>query len=422
MQSEKERAGTPGIAAVLVDLFLPDSQGIETFDRLILAAPGIPILVLSASQDENIARLAVQRGAQDYLLKARLDGYLLPKAVRSMVERAVIAEALFEEKERAQVTLNSIGDAVMSTDVWGRVTFLNVVAESMTGWLQAEAVGRPIEEVFRIIDLGTGETARNPMTLAIRENKTVGLTPNCALIRRDGVKAAIEDSAAPIHDRRGQVTGAVMVFRDVTEARAMSLRMAHLAQHDSLTDLPNRLLFNDRLTQAIAMAHRHRLKLAVLFLDLDRFKSINDSLGHDVGDRLLRSVTQRILTCVRSADTVSRQGGDEFVILLPELAQAQDARVCAEKILSALSIPHNIDQHVLTVTASIGIATYPNDGTRPETLLKHADSAMYRAKANPRTNYQLSEPDMNTYVDERQSLERGVARIGHRGDRTPQSN
>ena len=231
---------TDDIAAVLVDLFLPDSRGIETFDRLFRAAPHIPILVLSASQDEDLAKLAVQRGAQDYLLKDRLDGYLLPKALRSMLERAAIAEALFEEKERAQVTLNSIGDAVMSSDVWGHVTYLNVVAEGMTGWSREEAAGHPIEEVFRIVDASTREPATNPMALAIRENKTVCLTPNCVLIRRDGVEAAIEDSAAPIHDRRGQVTGAVMVFHDVSTTRALSLKMSYLAQHDSLTDLPNR--------------------------------------------------------------------------------------------------------------------------------------------------------------------------------------
>ena len=275
--------------------------------------------------------MAVRRGAQDYLLKTRLDDYLLPKALRSMVERAAIAEVLYEEQERARVTLNSIGDAVMSTDVLGHVTYLNAVAETMTGWSREAAAGHRIEEVFQIIDATTREAAQNPMALAIRENKTMGLTANCVLIRRDGGEVAIEDSAAPIHDRRGRVTGAVMVFRDVSMARAMSLRMSHLAQHDSLTDLPNRLLLNDRLTQALAQARRNRKRLALLFLDVDRFKNINDSLGHDVGDHLLQTVAQRLLACVRSTDTVSRLGGDEFVILLSEVTHVQDAAVSAEQ-------------------------------------------------------------------------------------------
>jgi diguanylate cyclase (GGDEF)-like protein/PAS domain S-box-containing protein len=404
-ERKQEKQGTDGIGAVLVDLFLPDSQGIETFDRLFRSAPQIPILVLSAAQDEEVAKLAVQHGAQDYLLKSRLDEYLLPKALGSMVERAAIAEALYDEKERAQVTLNSIGDAVMSTDVWGQVTYLNVVAEKLTGWSREEAAGHPVAEVFRIIDASTGKTAQNPMARAIQENKTVALTPNCILIRRDGAEAAIEDSTAPIHDRRGQVTGAVMVFHDVSKARALSSKMSHLAQHDSLTDLPNRTLFSDRLTAAIAAAQRYRRKLAVLFLDLDRFKHINDSLGHAIADRLLQSVARRLHACVRASDTVSRQGGDEFVILLSEVARAQDAAVSAEKILLAVRRPHHIDQHDLHLTASIGIVTYPDDGTDAETLMKNADFAMYHAKDSGRNNYQFFRPDMNEREVERQSLE-----------------
>jgi diguanylate cyclase (GGDEF)-like protein/PAS domain S-box-containing protein len=412
LAEEDKPGGQPAdaIAAVLVDLFLPDSRGIDTFDRLFRLAPEIPILVLSAPQDEDVAKLAVQRGAQDYLLKARLDSYLLPKALRSMVERAANAEALFEEKERAQVTLNSIGDAVISTDVGGHVTYLNAVAENMTGWSLEEAAGRPLEEVFRVADAATRQRVRNPMTLAILENKTVGLESNCILIRRDGTEAAIEDSAAPIHDRRGHVTGAVMVFRDVSMARALSLKMAHMAQHDSLTDLPNRILLNDRLTQALALAHRHQQRLALLFLDLDRFKSINDSLGHAIGDRLLQSVAERLLTCVRNSDTVSRQGGDEFVILLPEVTQPADAAVTAEKILLALSTPHRIDRQDLHLAASIGIVTYPNDGTEAKILMKHADLAMYRAKDSGRNTYRFFEPDMNGYTADRQSLESGLHR------------
>jgi diguanylate cyclase (GGDEF)-like protein/PAS domain S-box-containing protein len=394
-----------GIAAVLVDLFLADSEGIETFDRLFGAAPQIPMLILIDPVNEDIAKSAVKRGAQDYLFKGRLDDYLLPKALRNMIDRTAIADALFVEKERAEVTLNSIGDAVMSIDELSVVTYLNSVAETLTGWSRTEASGRPVAEVFNIIDADTRAPVPNPMALAMRENKTVGLTPNCLLVRRDGFEFAIEDSAAPIHDRRGAVTGAVMVYHDVSTARALSTRMAYLAQHDSLTDLPNRILFNDRLTQAIAMAERHKTKLAVLYLDIDRFKHVNDSRGHAIGDRLLQSVANRTLACVRGIDTVSRQGGDEFVILLCEVTHAADASVAAEKFLAALSAVHRIDDQEIHITASIGIATYPMDGTSVESLVKNSDTAMYRAKECGRNDYQFFTAEMNVHALEREHLE-----------------
>ena len=387
--------GGEGVAAVVVDLFLSDSQGIETFDTLFRAAPHVPILVLSHLRDEDVGRLAVQHGAQDYLLEERLDGYSLQKALSNMLERSAYAEALFLERERAQVTLNSIGDAVISTDVAGNVAYLNAVAESMTGWSRQEAAGRPLEEVLRIIDGDTREPALNPMTMAMLHNKSVGLSANCVLIRRDGYESAIEDTAAPIHDQRGQVTGAVIVFHDVGVARAMSLRMSYLAQHDFLTGLPNRMLLNDRLTQAIASADRHRKSLAVLFLDLDHFKRINDSLGHAIGDQLLRSIAGRLVACVRSSDTVSRQGGDEFVILLSEVTRAEDAALTADKILAAVSRPHRIDHQDLQVTVSVGVGVYPDDGADAETLLRNADLALFGAKANGRGNHHFFKPDMS---------------------------
>jgi diguanylate cyclase (GGDEF)-like protein/PAS domain S-box-containing protein len=394
-----------GMEAILLDLYLPDCQGIETFDRLFRAAPSIPILLLIDPQHEKTARLAVQCGAQDYLFKDRLDAYLLPKTLGTMIERAAYGEALFEERERAQVTLNSIGDAVVSTDVSGRVTYLNVVAEDLTGWSQHEAAGHPLEEVLQIIDGTTRQVMQNPTALTIRDDQVSALPPNCVLIRRDGVEAAIEDSTAPIHDSRGTVTGSVMVFHDVSMVRAMTRKMAHLAQHDSLTDLPNRVLLNDRLHEAIILSRRHQRELSVLFLDLDRFKHINDSLGHVVGDRLLQSVAQRLLSCVRGSDTVGRQGGDEFVVLLWEVRRAEDAAIAATKILEALRKPHLIDEHELHITASIGIVTYPEDGTDVETLMKKADLAMYHAKQARHDSYQFFKPEMNARAIERQSLE-----------------
>jgi diguanylate cyclase (GGDEF)-like protein/PAS domain S-box-containing protein len=391
-------------AAVMVDLVLPDAQGIEIFDRLFAAAPQIPILVLSSIQDESLGKLAIQRGAQDYLLKNLLNGYLLPKTLAGMIDRVSNTEALFDEKERAQVTLNSIGDAVICTNAAGKVTYLNVVAERLTGWPRAEAAGQPLEEILRIIDGSSRETAENPMARAVRENRTVALTPNCLLLRRDGVEAAIEDSAAPIHDRRGQVTGAVMVFHDVSATRAQAARMAHLAHHDPLTDLPNRLLLSERLDQAINLAHRHKKTLALLYLDLDRFKHVNDSLGHAVGDQLLKAVARRLVECVRASDTVSRQGGDEFAVLLSELVHVEDATACAQKILQAIQLPYLIEADEIHTTASIGIAVYPTDGVASEALLQNADLAMYEAKERGRNNSQLYRSDLNSDATERQSL------------------
>jgi diguanylate cyclase (GGDEF)-like protein len=196
-----------------------------------------------------------------------------------------------------------------------------------------------------------------------------------------------------------------MVFRDVSAAHAMSLRMSYQAQHDILTDLPNRVLMNDRLVEAISLSKRHGRKLAMLYLDLDRFKQINDSLGHAIGDLLLLSVARRLCSSVRKSDTVSRHGGDEFVILLWEVQSAQDAAIAADKILQALRQPHFIEQHELFVTASIGIVTYPDDGADAETLLNNADFAMYHAKDNERDNYQLFQPDMSLRAVARQSIE-----------------
>jgi diguanylate cyclase (GGDEF)-like protein/PAS domain S-box-containing protein len=352
----------------------------------------------------------VSRGAQDYLLSNHLDSYSLPRALRNAIERKAVEDALYVERERALVTLNSIGDAVLCTNISGNITYLNLVAEKLTGWRREEATGQPLAEVFRIIDGATRERARDPMQMAVEQNRTVGLTANCVLIRRDGFESAIEDSAAPIHDRSGRVIGAVIVFHDVSAARALALQMTHTAHHDVVTNLPNRLLLNDRITQSIALARRQKRPIAVLFLDLDHFKNINDSLGHGAGDELLQSVSKRLLSCVRGSDTVSRQGGDEFAILLPEITHAGDASACAAKILLALNASHSIATRDLHISGSIGISLYPQDGADAETLIKNADIAMYHAKERGRGNFQFFESEMNLKIVERQTLESALRR------------
>jgi diguanylate cyclase (GGDEF)-like protein/PAS domain S-box-containing protein len=393
-----------GIDAVLLELSLSDSHGIETFDKLFIAAPDIPILILGGNANEALAKQAVGRGAKDYLPPDHLDSYSLPRALRNAIERKAVDDALYVEKERALVTLNSIGDAVVCSDMSGKITHLNLVAETMTGWRREEASGQPLSEVFRIIDGTTRKTARDPMKMAVEQNRTVGLIVDCVLIRRDGFESAIEDSAAPIHDRAGRVIGAVIVFHDVSATRAMSRQMTHAAQHDLVTNLPNRLLLNDRISQSISLARRQNRLLAVIFLDLDRFKYINDSLGHATGDKLLQSVSKRLLAGLRGSDTVSRQGGDEFVILLSEIADPEDLAASATKILLLLNAPHSIGGQDLHIGGSIGISVYPGDGEDAETLIKNADMAMYHAKERGRNNSQFFKEEMNLKAVERQTL------------------
>jgi diguanylate cyclase (GGDEF)-like protein/PAS domain S-box-containing protein len=402
---------------ILLDLGLPDAQGLEAVRRAHVVAPRVPLVVLTGLDDEVLAAQALQEGAQDYLIKGQITSSVgqvetrgLLRALRYAVERKNMEDALFMETERAQVTLNSIGEAVICTDVGGKVTFLNPVAEKLTGWSLQDAAGRPMVEVFQVLDATSRETTPNPMEMAVDQNRIVHLPLNCVLIRRDGHEVPIEDCVAPIHDLEGKVAGAVIVFRDVSAARAMTAHIAHTAQHDFLTGLPNRMLLNDRVGQAIAAAQRHEKQVAVLFLDLDGFKHINDSLGHPTGDRLLQSIAWRLVECVRGADTVSRQGGDEFVVLLSELEQPEDAAHTARRMLQVVAESHSIDQHDLHVTTSIGVSVYPDDGLDAETLIKNADTAMYQAKENGRQSYRFFKPAMNVRAVERQSIEESLRR------------
>jgi len=402
-----ERLRNGGVGAVVVDLTLPDSHGIETFNKLFEAAPSVPILILSGPNADAIARQAVQRGAHDYLVKNQVDGYRLRRAVRAMMDRRAV-NAMLLENEVANMTLDSIGEAVLRTDRQGNIVYLNRIAENLTGWRREEALGRPVAEVLRIIDVVSGAMVRNAVEIVMQEDRTARVTANCVnciLVRRDGIEIGIENTVTPIHEQDGSVTGAVVAFHDVSLARARSLEMSRLAQHDSLTDLPNRMLFNDRLTQAISLAVRQGKQLAVMFVDLDYFKKINDSLGHAVGDKLLQSVAARLVACVRRTDTVSRLGGDEFVVLLSQVEHGEDAAFSARKILRALSAPHIIDGKSLDINASVGVSTYPNDGPDAETLINKADTAMYEAKQIGRNNFQFFRQDMHARLADRQLLE-----------------
>jgi len=408
-EAEKHLAGG-AVDIILLDLGLPDTQGFESIRRARAVAPHVPLVVLTSMDDESLAAQAFQAGVQDYLIKGQIDARGLLRALRYAVERKNLQEELFQEKELAQVTLNSIGDAVICTDISGNITFLNLVAVRMTGWSRDEAAGRPMAEVFRVLDATNRKTTPNPMEMAVRQDRTIHLPSNCILIQRDGSEIPIEDSVAPIHDREGRATGVVIVFRDVSSTQTMAVQMAHSAHHDFLTGLPNRKLLNDRVTQAILSASRSLKKVAVLLLDLDGFKHINDCLGHSIGDRVLQSVAKRLVDSVRGSDTVSRQGGDEFIVLLSEVEGLESTATTVRRLLQVCTESHAIDQHDLHVSACVGVSIYPDDGLDVETLIKNADTAMYQAKENGRQSYQFFKPAMNVRAVERQSIEGSLRR------------
>ena len=323
----------------------------------------------------------------------------------SVLDHTIINDGLYKDKIRAEIVLNSISDAVICTDIHGNIDYLNIAAEKITGWSREEAGGHPISHIFHVINATTRQPIQNPVDLVLQSNKPAGLAADTVLVKRDGTEIEIADSASPIHDWDGQITGVVIVFHDISVAKAMSMKMTHLAQHDFLTNLPNRVLLNDRIAQAIAYANRNGTQVALLFLDLDNFKHINDSLGHATGDKLLQSVTKRLTASVRNTDTVSRQGGDEFIILLEDSKTGKNAALTAEKVLEELTLPHMIGKCQLHITTSIGISVYPYDGLDAETLIKNADTAMYHAKEKGRNNYQFFKNEMNTRAVQRLMIE-----------------
>ena len=397
---------TQTINITLVDLNLQDSQGLATFDDLFAAVPDIPIMILAAEDEEAQAIEAVQRGAQGYLSKGSLGLALVPQALRNIIHRKAVEAALYVEKERGRVILESIGEGVMSTDLEGNLMYLNAVAVRMTGWPRDEAMGRKFTEIAIILDRANRTRITDHLTTAVRENKEIRGSSDMLLLHRSGTETAIDLTVTPVREHNGRLSGAVVVLHDARESQAATLhKVTYLAEHDALTGLPNRLLLRSRLDHAIIAAASRRSELVVLFLDLDNFKHINDSLGHAIGDMLLQSVAQRLTDCTRARDTVARQGGDEFIIVMPLEPHTEGAVAAAEKILTRIAEPHQVDGHMLHISASIGISTYPLDGLDADTLLKNADTAMFHAKKSGRNTYQFFNPEMNVRAVERQKME-----------------
>ncbi|MEP6604806.1 MAG: diguanylate cyclase [Nitrosospira sp.] len=292
--------------------------------------------------------------------------------------------------------VESSNDAIIVKDLNGIINNWNAGAERLFGYRKSEILGHSITD---LIPLDRLDEETRIMSL-IKSGKFTDHFETVRL-RKGGKTISVSIMISPVKDGAGNIIGASKVARDISQLKESQERIQHLANYDELTELPNRRLLADRMNIAIAHAARCSGRLALLFLDLDRFKPVNDSLGHDVGDKLLKAVAERMQGMVRLTDTTSRFGGDEFIILLSQIDVAENAACVAEKLLMAVSRPYKIGGHVMALTASIGIAIYPEHGKEPSTLLRKADISMYAAKKAGRNQYRFYDEEMTSRTAER---------------------
>jgi diguanylate cyclase (GGDEF)-like protein/PAS domain S-box-containing protein len=379
---------------IIIEVARAKTEWRMALERCMRMDVAVPIFMFLLEDAEDLGELSLSLGAADYM--CRRDARAAPffKALSLLVRLQAVESLQLQAARRTEIILDSIGDAVVIADAEARITHFNPVAEQLTGIAAKDACNRLFHEIIIIEDQSNPGVALNPIANAISEGRIVKLPDGCDLVRRDGRKIGIEDAASPIHETCWTQAGAIMVFHDVTKARELARRVAHLANHDSLTGLPGRHLLQDRISQAVAVAKRDSHALAVMFIDLDRFKLINDVYGHSTGDALLTLFAGRLGACVRKTDTVVRQGGDEFVVLLPKLKDTRDALHVANMILAANQVPYDIGSRQIHVTASVGIAVFPQVYESAEILLHQADIAMLSAKHCGRNSSRLYSPFM----------------------------
>lgn len=318
-----------------------------------------------------------------------------------------VVELLFEEKQRAETTLHSIGDGVIATDAKGIVEYMNAKAEYLTGWRLAQARGQVLSKILWLKDEQNQRAIQDPVIPCLRQGRVVELDEKVMLTSTAARDTPIRLSAAPIRNDQGSLLGAVLAITDLTETRRLNRELSYQTNYDALTGLPNRHLLQDRLTHTIARARRNDQLFALLLVDLDRFKTVNDSLGHKAGDALLQTVATRLKAALREEDTVAHLGSDEFIIMLENVREAQVAMV-AKKVLQTMETPFHIENHEFFVSCSIGVSLFPKDGEDPEVLFKNADTAMDRAKEKGRNTVQFYATGMNQQALNRLVMERNL--------------
>jgi diguanylate cyclase (GGDEF)-like protein/PAS domain S-box-containing protein len=317
--------------------------------------------------------------------------------ILDVTERAQMIKALSESEERYRTILAEIEEGYYEVNLAGDFTFVNDAICCQLGYSREELIGM---NYLAYVLKEEAKGIYKAWNKVYRTGKSLKSYPFTA-IKKDGTQVFLESSISPLRSNEGRIIGFRSISRDVTEHKQFERRLEEMATHDSLTGLPNRLLLSDRFTVALALSRRTRNRLAILMLDLDRFKAVNDSLGHGVGDQLLKAVGKRLVNTMRKSDTIARVGGDEFVVVLPQISQADEAAKLAQRILEAFREPFVCDSHRLHITTSIGVAVYPEHGEDIESLLKNADTAMYWAKEQGRSIYKLYDAEAFTLLTEK---------------------
>lgn len=380
---------------VVTDIMMPVMDGLKMAELIQQESPSVPIIVTTAFNETEFFLKAIDLGIDKYVIKP-INTDLLLHAIRKSAWN--VRASL--EMQLAATVFNASSDAILIADSENRIISVNAAFSEITGYTLEEVAGQNPKI------LSSGRHDAKFYQAMWRDLEEAGRWSGEVWNRRkDGEIYAELLTVNTVKNDRGELTHYVAIFADITEHKQTQEHVHYLAHYDVLTNLPNRILFNDRLGQALINAQRANGKAGVMFLDLDRFKNINDTLGHGVGDLLLQEVAARLTGCIRQGDTVSRLGGDEFVVLLPELNDENDSRHIAQKLLKAIAIPIVLHGHELHISASIGISHYPVDGTNTETLMRHADIAMYRAKEEGRNNYQFYHASMNARSFERLAME-----------------
>ncbi|MDO9066952.1 MAG: diguanylate cyclase, partial [Deltaproteobacteria bacterium] len=398
---------------VLLDLFMADVSGHQVMDFITEQRLDTCVIVVSGDVSIDSAISALRRGAYDFLRKPYEPDELLLKIENALIKRRLEKEnkamnlQLGESERWYRYMVNSSPDIIYTLDANGRFTFLNDRVEPLLGYRKENLIGQHYSALIYLEDLESARYILNEKRIGDRASR------NMELRVRHNIESkllTLEFSSFGMYeesrtDQPARHVGTYGVAKDVTERKKAEQIISYQAYHDQLTGLANRILFKDHLDLAIAQAKRNQNMLAVMFLDMDRFKVVNDTLGHVIGDSLLKEVASRLKGCLREGDTLARQGGDEFTLLLPQIDDRDDALRTAEKMIKSFDVPFHIDGHELYVSISIGIALYPVDGESMDTLIKNADIAMYDSKAKGRNRCQLYTGSMNVSFAEKLSIE-----------------